>query len=86
MTDQLDDRVVRFDSETARKVAEIPVGRGATAVAVGLGNVWVANSVDHTISRIDPRTNAVVETIDVGARPEDVTVDDDAVWVAADAR
>ena len=33
VTDQLDDRVVRLDSRTAREVAAIPVGRGASAVA-----------------------------------------------------
>ena len=35
----------------------IGVGRGPTAVAVGAGAVWVANTADGTISRIDPATN-----------------------------
>jgi branched-chain amino acid transport system substrate-binding protein len=45
--------------------------------------VWVANSVDGTISRLDPGTVEVTDTIDVGGSPVDVAVGDDSVWVAA---
>ena len=37
----------------------INVGSGPTAVAVGAGSVWVANSLDGTVSRIDPGSNQV---------------------------
>ena len=47
-------------------------GAESTAIAAGDGAVWVANSFDGTVSRIDPRTNTVVATIprrlDAGAR------------------
>jgi DNA-binding beta-propeller fold protein YncE len=33
------------------------VGRSPTGIAVGLGSVWVANSRDGTVSRIDPGSN-----------------------------
>ena len=36
--------------------------------AVGAGAVWVANRNDGTVSRIDPETNDVVKTIEVGKR------------------
>ena len=32
----------------------------------GFGSVWVANSLDGTLSRIDPQTNAVTATVAVG--------------------
>ena len=37
----------------------ITVGNGPEAVAVGDGSVWVANSLDGTVSRIDPNSNVV---------------------------
>ena len=47
----------------------IPVGDGPSALAGGSGSVWVANTAAGTVSRIDPRTNDVVATIDVGNAP-----------------
>jgi len=34
-------------------------------VALAGGAVWTLNGIDQTLSRIDPRTNQVVATIDV---------------------
>jgi YVTN family beta-propeller protein len=67
-----------------------------TAVAVGEDAVWVASRVSTftsstlhkpsvrrgIVSRIDPRTNAVVATIPVGADPFGIAVGDGSVWVA----
>jgi YVTN family beta-propeller protein len=64
-----------------------------TALAVGNGAVWVANRFAPprgvspsgkrgTVSRIDPKTNAVVATITVGREPFAIAVGGDAVWVA----
>jgi YVTN family beta-propeller protein len=39
------------------------------------------NSGDGTVSRIDPETNEVVETIAVGHRPEGIAVAGGLVWV-----
>jgi YVTN family beta-propeller protein len=63
-------------------MATIPVGRYSTAVAVGAGAVWVANRDSHTVSRIDPTDNRVVETIKLGGRPEGLAVGDGKVWVS----
>ena len=57
-------------------------GQGPTAVAVGGGAVWVANTQDGTVSRIDPRTATVTHTIPVGRRPTGVAAGAGAVWVA----
>jgi ABC-type branched-subunit amino acid transport system substrate-binding protein/streptogramin lyase len=45
----------------------IDVGTGTAYVAYGAGAVWTANWVRGTVSRIDPRRNAVVATVPVGA-------------------
>ena len=48
----------------------IDVGGDPSGIAVGGGAVWVANSFDGTVSRIDPQTNRVVQTIPVGVTPD----------------
>jgi len=46
----------------------------------------VANRLDGSVSRIDPRVNRVVETIATGAAPVAITADGERLWVAARAR
>src|SRR5205085_11656714 len=58
----------------------IPVGATPTAVSVGLGAVWVLNSDDQTLSRIDSRTKQV-RTLGIGATPTDVAAGAGGVWV-----
>jgi DNA-binding beta-propeller fold protein YncE len=47
-------------------VAAIRVGDNAGIPAFGFGSVWVPNSSDSTVSRVDLQTNRVVATIQVG--------------------
>jgi YVTN family beta-propeller protein len=61
--------------------ATIPVGDAGGAVAVGFGSVWVANSADGSVSRIDPVAAKVVATIRVGSAPFGVAAGEGAVWV-----
>ena len=49
-------------------------------------SVWVANSGDGTVTRIDPRTDRVLATIRVGGSPQAITVADGRVWVTVDAQ
>ena len=61
----------------------IEVGDRPTAVATGVGYVWVANGDDSTVSRIDPRAAEVAgPPIRVGQDPVDVVVAKGAVWTA----
>ena len=46
------------------------------------GPCGVANTLDGTVSRIDPATNAVSATIPVGDGPASIAAGDDGVWVA----
>ena len=59
----------------------IPVGDAGGAIAVGFGSVWVANSADGSVSRIDPVAAKVVATIPVGSAPFGVAAGEGAVWV-----
>jgi YVTN family beta-propeller protein len=70
----------RIGSESIR------VGDGPIDVAVGADGVWVANSRDGTVSRIDPRSNKVIATIRLGNSPQGIAVGAGAVWVSMQAR
>jgi YVTN family beta-propeller protein len=61
--------------------AAIRVGTAPSWVLVAEGSVWVANSEDGTVSRIDPATNRVTATIQVGGHLGRLTADSGAVWV-----
>ena len=63
-----------------------PSARPPTGVAVGGGSVWVANSGDGTVTRIDPKTDKVSATIAVGGSPQAITVAGGRVWVTVDAQ
>jgi ABC-type transport system substrate-binding protein len=44
--------------------------------------LWVANSGDNTIQRIDTATGSAGDPVDVGDGPDGLAVDDTSVWVA----
>ena len=66
---------------SASSYVTIPVGDGPEAVVVGADAVWVANRLDGTVSRIDPQTNEVVETIEVGNAPSGLAFADGRLWL-----
>jgi class 3 adenylate cyclase/streptogramin lyase len=79
----LPNSVAVVDAKTNQLVADVHVGARPVAVAVGDGAVWVANSSDGTVSRIDPRTRAVVRTIgNLGGDVSDIATGFGAVWIA----
>jgi DNA-binding beta-propeller fold protein YncE len=59
-----------------------PVGAGPGAVAVGAkGTVWVANSVDESVSRVDPDANSS-RRIGLGASPGGILTAFGRVWTS----
>lgn len=67
-------------------VATVTVGRSATGLAVAAGSVWVASSLDDTVTRIDQASNRVLATVPVGREPTGTATAGGAVWVALPAR
>ena len=65
---------------------ETPVGGWLTWIAVGHGAVWVANSLDGTVSRIAPSSGIAALTIPVGNGPYAIAVGRDGVWVSRAVR
>ena len=84
MTDTGDDQVTRIDPDS-NSVTSFAVGRAPVGIAYGAGAVWVANSGDGTVSRIDPTTSKVVATIRVGNSPRGIAVGGGKVWVTVQA-
>ena len=60
------------------------VGAGPAGIAVTPGAVWVANSLDLTVSKLDPATGTVTATIGVGDGPTGIVVAADGVWVSGE--
>jgi YVTN family beta-propeller protein len=69
-----------IDSSGGRAGAPVMVGSPA-GLAYGDGSVWAVNSAERTLSRINPATHAVVQTIPVGSDPAAVTVTGKDAWV-----
>ena len=53
---------------------------GSYGIAFGEGAVWVTSTDGNSLSRVDPATNLVVDTISVGRAPRFLAVGEGAVW------
>jgi YVTN family beta-propeller protein len=62
--------------------AAVAVGASPGGVAAGEGALWVADTHGHAVSRVDPRTHTIRQTIQVGNGPAGVAVGGGGVWVA----
>ena len=71
----------RIDSGSADIVGQYTLGREPRAITTGAGAVWVADSEDETVSRLEPSGDRVT-TIPVGSDPVALAFGGGAVWVA----
>ncbi len=62
--------------------AQLPVGRGPTAAVADPETVWVANSLDGTVSRIDVETRQVTP-LDFGGAPVGLGLGAGSLWVTS---
>ncbi len=56
---------------------------GSFGIAFGPADheaVWITSSDHHSVTRVDPHTNLVVETIAVGKSPRFIAAGDGGVW------
>ena len=51
-------------------------------MAAATDQVWVANSADNTVQRIDPTTQKAQDPIAVGSGPAGLLLDGRTLWVA----
>jgi YVTN family beta-propeller protein len=75
------DWVGLIDSGDGRITTQYEVGHAPVAIAAGAGSVWVANTRDGTVSRLDGQREPVT-TIDVGGEPTAMAFGARSLWVA----
>jgi len=74
-------RIARVDPASGRVESTVPVP-DARGVAFGDGAIWVASSDLGTVTKVDPRTGAVVATARIGPWICCITVGGGYVWAA----
>ena len=74
------DELIRLDATTGEETARVDAP--GTKVAVGADAVWVSDYDSNTVTRVDPTTNQVVDTINVKGEPDDIAAGEGAAWVA----
>jgi DNA-binding beta-propeller fold protein YncE len=73
--------LVEIDVATGRELARTDVGRQPRDVIVAFGHVWVSNSADDTLLRLDPRSLDVVQTIETGDGPSRILAAFGSLWL-----
>ena len=61
--------------------ATVPVGARPVAIASGAGSLWVANLVDHTVTRVDVSSRQALRSIAIGAAPTALAGTRGSLWV-----
>jgi YVTN family beta-propeller protein len=75
--------VVAAIDSSGRPVGLARLEGSPSAIAYAQGSVWVTMSNQDSVSRIDPKTNAVQQTIGAGHGPAGIAVGGGFVWVAS---
>jgi DNA-binding beta-propeller fold protein YncE len=73
--------VSKVDSSTGA-VSNVKVGAGPSGLAAVNGQIWSADSLGGTITRIDAASGKVVGTVDIGGHPSWTSYDQAHVWVS----
>jgi YVTN family beta-propeller protein len=73
--------IARADPTTGSRVDTIRTGNEPAALAAGASNIWVSDTFDNAVARLDP-SGVITATTSVGRSPSSIAVGPDAVWVA----
>jgi YVTN family beta-propeller protein len=71
--------LTRLDAATGSVAQRVDPNSGPTAIDVGEGAVWVADSEANNVTRVDP--TGLLTSIPVGAGPAGIAIGAEAVWV-----
>jgi len=76
--------VERIDPATGKIIASIPadMANSEGGIASGAGSVWVVVK-PSTLTRIDPKTNTVVGTLELPSESENPTFADGFLWISS---
>ena len=76
-----ENNVGALEPESGEVRSQIPVGNGPGSAAADADSVWVANTLDDTVSRVEIDSGQVA-TIDVGGEPAGIATGAGFTWVA----
>jgi DNA-binding beta-propeller fold protein YncE len=74
--------VVAVDPKRDRVVSVTPVGLAPRGVTVSGNNVWVANSGDGTLTKVDADSAKVLQNVGIGAEASELTIAAGSVWIS----
>lgn len=74
------DSIAAIDADSGAVVSAVPVSRRPVGLAAAPDGVWVANSIDRSVTRVAP--SRATSTVGVGAGPIGVAAGGDFIWVA----
>jgi virginiamycin B lyase len=79
------DELLKISPYTIVTTEIIKVGKSPRSIAIGEGAVWTLNAGDGTVSRVDPKTNKVANTIKLGAplTGGQIAAGEGSIWVSA---
>jgi peptide/nickel transport system substrate-binding protein len=75
------DSVAKIDG-SGRVVGATKVGALPDSMAVGFDSIWVTNTTDGTVTRLNADGSSMVPAIPVGSSPRGIVAAHDAIWVA----
>jgi DNA-binding beta-propeller fold protein YncE len=90
MANDSDYTITRVDLAKSEVVAKIKASGdsqsacdicGPQSVSASGDQIWFTDRITKSVSRIDPETNRIVESIPVGILPYDIAIDGDTLWV-----
>jgi hypothetical protein len=67
-----------FDAHTGRFAGQVPLRASPSAVTACDNSIWTTDVDAHTVSRIDPVKQVVIQTIPVGNGPDAVSAEADS--------
>jgi len=78
------DSIIQIDDSTAQPIGKVAISGEGGELAMGDGAIWEISPNARTLSRINPRTHALVASYGVpgAAPPVALAVGADSVWVA----
>ena len=84
MLNSLDGTISEIASASGKVVNTIAVGNAPSGICIADGAVWVANSDDRAIARVDPRTGRRTKEIPLDTRPTELACGGEAVWASSE--
>jgi ABC-type transport system substrate-binding protein/streptogramin lyase len=76
------DAAILIDATDGSGQTQVELDGPPVDVAAAANAIWIADDRDGTVSRVDPRTHTIRQTIAVGHGPSALAADEDGVWAA----